>query len=401
MKKQTTINTKYQEEMYEDSFPAGTNPAIEPTSPYLHDASPDSDNESMSDSSRKIRKKRNTYQKISDDIRVQLLDAVQNGETLKSAAKRHKINYSSAKSILHTYRKEGRILKKSAQERTTKKRSSPTEIERPSKISKLSRKENMQPEEDESTSQSYNTSSDKKHEAHGDENGEANHHVMGLLNSNYDHHHADHDIQAPSDAAPPSAHQAYPKSDGPLTVRKHDNIAESHHGDYHKGAKGDHQNYKGRNYDNAHAGHHGEHDSAADHYHHGGHYAGHHAHHDHGNHANHSNHGNQGNHGNHGNYHYPREMDSFNDAVNMWQARSAHQDPNSFLYGRYALPTHHYDTHKDAHHDHGFEDHGDSSVGFLLKSFMDIQNNHYQPIRKSSFVSYTGNGFRKESFDFI
>jgi molybdenum-dependent DNA-binding transcriptional regulator ModE len=343
----------------------------------------------MSDSSRKIRKKRNTYQKISDDIRVQLLDAVQNGETLKSAAKRHKINYSSAKSILHTYRKEGRILKKSAQERTTKKRSSPTEIERPSKISKLSRKENMQPEEEETASQSYNTSSDKKHDVH-DENGEANNHVMGLLSSNYDHH-ADHDIQAPSEVAPPSGHHAYPKSDGPLTVRKHDNIAEPHHGDYQKGAKGDHPNYKGRSYDSSHAGHHGEHDAAAaEHYHHG-HYSGHpgHGHHDHS-----SNY-----------YNYSRDIDSFNDAVNMWQARSAHQQDPAFLpYGRYALPAHHHDTHKDGLH-HDYEDHGDSSVGYLLKSFMDIQSNHYhhqqQPIRKSSFVSYTGNGFRKESFDFI
>jgi len=80
------------------------------------------DSDCMSDSSRKIRKKRNAYQKISDDIRMKLLDAVKNGETLKSAAKRYKINYSSAKSILHTYRKEGRILKKSAQERTAKKK---------------------------------------------------------------------------------------------------------------------------------------------------------------------------------------------------------------------------------------------------------------------------------------
>jgi len=82
---------------------------------FLNNAT--SDSESVSDESRKIRKKRDAYQKISDDIRVQLLESVQNGETLKSAAKRFKINYSSAKSILHTYRKEGRILKKSAQEK--------------------------------------------------------------------------------------------------------------------------------------------------------------------------------------------------------------------------------------------------------------------------------------------
>jgi len=107
-----------------------------------------SDTDSLSDSSKKIRKKRNTYQKISDDIRVQLLDAVQNGETLKAAAKRHKINYSSAKSILHTYRKEGRILKKSAQERTTKKKSpTDSDFKQPSKVTKSAKKENVQPDQ--------------------------------------------------------------------------------------------------------------------------------------------------------------------------------------------------------------------------------------------------------------
>jgi len=92
------------------------------TSPYNRHHSNPSDSESFSDSSRKGRKKRDAYQKISDEIRLSLLESVKNGETLKSAAKRFKINYSSAKSILHTYRKEGRILKKSAQERTTKKK---------------------------------------------------------------------------------------------------------------------------------------------------------------------------------------------------------------------------------------------------------------------------------------
>jgi len=75
--------------------------------------------ETLSSQTKKIRKKRNAYQKIDDDLRLQLLEAVQqNGETLKAASKRLKINYSSAKSIIHTFRKEGRILKKSALERT-------------------------------------------------------------------------------------------------------------------------------------------------------------------------------------------------------------------------------------------------------------------------------------------
>jgi len=66
---------------------------------------------------KKIRKKRNAYHKIDDDIRLHLLQAVQRGETLKSAAKRFNVNYSSAKSIFHIYRKEGRILKKATTEK--------------------------------------------------------------------------------------------------------------------------------------------------------------------------------------------------------------------------------------------------------------------------------------------
>jgi len=67
--------------------------------------------------SKKIRKKRAAYQKIDDDIRLKLLEAVQRGETLKSAAKRYQVNYSSAKSIFHIFRKEGRILKKATTEK--------------------------------------------------------------------------------------------------------------------------------------------------------------------------------------------------------------------------------------------------------------------------------------------
>jgi len=117
----------------------------ENTSPYhSYNNTHTSDTESLSDGSKKIRKKRNTYQKISDDIRVDLLESVQNGETLKAAAKRHKINYSSAKSILHTYRKEGRILKKSAQERTVKRKSSATEdVKQPAKVLKACKKDNI------------------------------------------------------------------------------------------------------------------------------------------------------------------------------------------------------------------------------------------------------------------
>jgi len=149
MKRPSCISTKVEEDIYDpfsSTAPNSGNTYLDdPSSPYHNNAAL-SDTDSISDSSRKIRKKRNTYQKISDDIRIMLLEAVQKGETLKAAAKRHKINYSSAKSILHTYRKEGRILKKSAQERTTKKKGgSIVECEQPQKNIKSSKKENVQP----------------------------------------------------------------------------------------------------------------------------------------------------------------------------------------------------------------------------------------------------------------
>jgi len=79
------------------------------------------DFDSTSSQSKKIRKKRTAYQRIDDDLRVELWEAVrQRGESLKAAAKRLNINYSSAKSIFYTFRKEGRILKKNAFEKSIK-----------------------------------------------------------------------------------------------------------------------------------------------------------------------------------------------------------------------------------------------------------------------------------------
>jgi hypothetical protein len=77
---------------------------------------------SISGYSKKIIKKRKKYSKIDDEIRMKLLEDVEkNGDTLKAAATRYGVNYSSAKSIFHTYRKEGRILKKPARERYRRK----------------------------------------------------------------------------------------------------------------------------------------------------------------------------------------------------------------------------------------------------------------------------------------
>jgi len=80
-------------------------------------ASPNSLESETVSKNKRIRKKRNAYHKIDDEIRLHLLQSVQRGETLKSAAKRYNVNYSSAKSIFHIYRKEGRILKKATTEK--------------------------------------------------------------------------------------------------------------------------------------------------------------------------------------------------------------------------------------------------------------------------------------------
>jgi len=73
-------------------------------------------------SSKKILRKRKKYHKIDDNIRMKLVEAVEkNGEMLKTAASRYGVNYSSAKSIFHTYRKEGRVVKKNIRERYNKK----------------------------------------------------------------------------------------------------------------------------------------------------------------------------------------------------------------------------------------------------------------------------------------
>jgi len=123
MKKHTASSSKLEEDA-SDAISTATNNSGHHSnaehSPSTHHNLTAEEADSLCDGSKKIRKKRNTYQKIDDDVRLKLLDAVKHGETLKSAAKKYKINYSSAKSILHTYRKEGRILKKSAQERNIK-----------------------------------------------------------------------------------------------------------------------------------------------------------------------------------------------------------------------------------------------------------------------------------------
>jgi len=92
---------------------------------------------SLSSASKKHIQKRKKYRRIDDEIRLKLVEAVEkNGEMLKTAAARYNVNYSSAKSIFHTYRKEGRVIKKSIRERNkNKKVQSSSPVEQPSTAS--------------------------------------------------------------------------------------------------------------------------------------------------------------------------------------------------------------------------------------------------------------------------
>jgi len=72
----------------------------------------------LSSNSKRIKKnteKREKYNLISNEVRLELIDAVmKRGEKMNHAAKRLGINYSSAKSIFQVYKKEGRADKKSS-----------------------------------------------------------------------------------------------------------------------------------------------------------------------------------------------------------------------------------------------------------------------------------------------
>lgn len=61
---------------------------------------------------KKMARRKKKYRFITDEMRVMLVDAVDNGEKIKHAAKRLKINYSSAKSIFKVFKREGRFSKK-------------------------------------------------------------------------------------------------------------------------------------------------------------------------------------------------------------------------------------------------------------------------------------------------
>lgn len=70
---------------------------------------------------RKAPTKKKKYQSISNELRMQLIDAVENkGEKIKHVANKMGINYSSAKSICQVYKREGRSSKKTFKKRAGK-----------------------------------------------------------------------------------------------------------------------------------------------------------------------------------------------------------------------------------------------------------------------------------------
>jgi len=372
MRRTSALSSKLQEEIF-GGFPSipsnSKKPELEDDD-YLHDNSNCSDSESFSDESRKIRKKRNTYQKIPDDIRMQLLEAVQNGETLKAAAKRHKINYSSAKSILHTYRKEGRILKKSAQERSTKKRIlSSNDFEQPQKPSKFSKKENVQPADDHRPGKPYQfvTLGEK---LKSDENNGS----MGVLKiDNYEHHYEENTevkplgevslstntIHKPEDSAKKGAHMSYDID------RMNQMEAIAAHNASKTMPKEDHLTVRPKMFDQFHMN-----------YYDGNHY---------------DTRPTQGYEApEFTNYtHYPREMETYGDMISTWQNRSVQNDGQQ----------HHHTTETHAVNEHT----GGDMMGLPFMNFLETQRFFQRAaVRKASFVSYGGSstGFRrKESFD--
>jgi len=308
-------------------------------SPYLNrHTSTLSDEETFSDGSKKIRKKRNTYQKIADDIRVDLLEAVQNGETLKAAAKRHKINYSSAKSILHTYRKEGRILKKAATERTTKKKiiGEEEEIEQPSKLIKTPKKERVKV-----VPQSMGP-------------------LVERINS------ASTVASFTDESSPMCSTSALNDSKTEEYSRKMSTPVENTETAINQPKLFDNLFGNSTDYNFSGAGT-GQMFTEVE----------------------------------HSNFNYfSNEFDSFNDIMTTFQSRTNYnedffQDPSSFL------------CLKEFNTSHAMEDKHNNKMELdfsgenTMKNFMDNQNYYINPLRKSSFVSYSGSAsqYRKNSFD--
>ena len=386
----------------------------ENSSPYhSYNNTHTSDTESLSDSSKKIRKKRNTYQKISDDIRVDLLESVQNGETLKAAAKRHKINYSSAKSILHTYRKEGRILKKSAQERTIKRKSSATEETKQSaKILKSCKKDNIKVTPKSSRfarSRSFNPEKIKTESVDSafqdkDEVKTATTASDKNCNSLSKTDYYLPEQEEKSDYQPltiaPTYHMNHPtfikeeeSAIKMLLNPENRGLLEANHGhrDTLKNIGAGHAEYEEENsanryrlFDNLYVNHNNVHLPEV------------------------------------GNVHMygesperahnflPKEFESFNDMINPLQTRSSHfeeyyHNSNSFLNPRrFNTFPNIDDKYKRAENRMDYESHDDHSIHFSDRSFMDPQRFFQENLAKTSLMNYNGNvtGYRKKSHEF-
>jgi len=357
-------------------------------SPDSYDNSHSSDNDSVSYESRKIRKKRNTYHKISDDIRMDLLESVQNGETLKSAAKRHNINYSSAKSILHTYRKEGRILKKSVQERNFKKKPEAVDSdveETPKKKKKAAKKDNSQlpyvttaveetldcsPEETASQvvrkSERIRMNAESTQPSHSDtasnSQGENSQTVVTSQEQ-------DQTYQSEQPAVAMASGPAY--AQGQYLDQYYPNAEEDHHMNYHN----DHKlfdNFFTTYPEQQHYNNTVRYDGQEDNYH---------------------------------NY-YPKEFDSFNEMMDTLQNKTtrydAYQDSNSFLCSREVNTSHLFEERSRKSATEGHSDNTcENPLNFAFKSFMEAQNMFRDTLRESPFRNNENSfRYRKDSVDF-
>jgi molybdenum-dependent DNA-binding transcriptional regulator ModE len=342
----------------------------------------DNDNGNASDSDcgsdQKSRKKRNAYQKISDDIRVSLLEAVQNGETLKAAAKRYKINYSSAKSILHTYRKEGRILKKSAQERTTKKKFGGASENKPSatKPTKSFKKENTQADENAyKQSKSFEPLTKKVKTETVSSNFVDEVVPLGKVDNNrnkdvpsYEDHHEGHGNTKTLPIIPI------------IAPHEHEGHADMHFMNS-RNASRKNSMHQFKLFDNFHAMNFS--DIAFPDFNHM-----------------------PGDSHDFMNYRrLSRDFDSFNDMVSALHGKNGqheeHQhDPSAFLGQKSHV--HGDDKHGKVENMMDFEDHGEPTGNCPLRSFMDTQRMFRNALRKASFLSYGSNtGYRKGSFDLM
>lgn len=375
MKRPSAINTKVHKddsELLATTAPSSSQTFLEePVSPSNHNEGI-SDSDSISES--RLRKKRSTYQKIPDDIRIDLLEAVQNGETLKAAAKRHKINYSSAKSILHTYRKEGRILKKSAQERTIKRKGDTVlDYEQDPKPVKQCKKENMQPT-DAKASKSINSSEKKKPLAQSSTDNTANNNKLGTKKNQSSTQVED------SKPVTEASKTTQKEVSNNVAVEQRDTSEVNHTGSL------DHVHHnttKVKPYDSFHGNYmNGSLSEAGDHI--------------------------MGDRHDISNHMYgSRDFDPYNDLMHSLHNKShpnddMHHNANPFAFSQVF-------GHPDGLGDRvgrkdSFDDfHLDNFAYCPLKSFMDTQNLFREALRKASFFSNGGNtsGIRKDSIDFF